>query len=860
MEIEAKFTIPDEETFRRLQAAGDLAGFALSAGRVKRVRDTYVDTVERTILAAGYACRWREREQAEGVLLTLKGLGGAEGGVHRREELEALLPGVSPPAEWPVSPVRERVLQLIGDSSLALLFDLEQTRTVRLVSWGERPVAELSLDDVHLATRIGTIRAGGKQAYFELEVELSPQGAEEDLAAIVTCLRDEWELAPEPQSKFERALALFSPAETEVSVQHRLLTSREHTLCQQIAARDDLCGRRARALLALDEGTTQIEAGKRAGMSDRTVRYWLAAFREKRLDIFPARVLEQAKSELAIPPEPERPPEIEEKPEPWPLDTLFERYRVDQVHARAVADHALALFDHLLPFHGLPPERRPLLETAALVHNVGLETDPDRHHVTGRDILLNHPPAELGDDERLMVALTTFLYRKRITSNRLEELAQQSTFADLPELARNETLALAALVRLADGLDYTQTGSHLGQVQQREGAVEIEVTGPYAAMDADRAQRKSDLWRLLFDVDLRFSGARVAAMEKETALRPAPKQPVEPETHPLPDEPGLEADDSMAEAARKTFYFHYRRMLHNEPGTRLGQDIEELHDMRVATRRMRAAVRVFGAYLDLERMKPLIKGMRRTGRVLGAVRDLDVFWEKTQHYLDTLPSERQAELEPLRVVWQAQRERAREQMLAYLDSDRYIRFKGQLGEFLRTPGAGALPVISDAGGPLPHRLRHVVPVAIYQRLAAVRAYDEWVTRPDVPLERLHQLRIAAKGLRYTVEYFREVLGPEAEALIDEVKGLQDHLGDLQDAVVASNLLRDFLTWGTWGHAQAMGKRVSLPTELVIAPGVAAYLTVRQTELQHLLDTFPQVWVRVRSTEFGRLVAAMLTVL
>ena len=206
MEIEAKFVVPDEETFRRLQATTDLAGFVLSAGQIKRVRDTYVDTVERAILAAGYACRWREREQVEGVLLTLKGLGGAEGGVHRREELEILLPDISPPAEWPASPARERVLQLIGDSSLVPLFDLQQTRIVRLVNQDGRSVAEVSLDDVHLTT------AGGEQAYFELEVELASQGTEEDLAAIVTCLRDAWGLEPEPRSKFERALTSLSLA------------------------------------------------------------------------------------------------------------------------------------------------------------------------------------------------------------------------------------------------------------------------------------------------------------------------------------------------------------------------------------------------------------------------------------------------------------------------------------------------------------------------------------------------------------------------------------------------------------------------------------------------------------------------
>jgi CHAD domain-containing protein len=651
MEIEAKFIVPDENTFQRLQAAGDLAGYELTASRVKTVHDTYLDAAGRPVLAAGYACR--QREQDEGALVTLKGLGAAEDAIHRREELEVLLAASTPPAEWPASPVRDRVQQLIGDASLMPLFELRQVRDVRSLSTGQRDglegrvVAEWSLDQVSV------VAGGQEQAYFELEVELTGQGTEDDLATIVACLQDEWGLKPEPRSKFERGLTLLD----EMASDSRLLEPRERAVCQRIAERDDLYGRRARALLALDEGATQAEAGQRAGMSDRRVRHWLAAFRQRRLDVFPVHVLGWAAEQTRIG------DEIERAPVPA----------------------------------------------------------PDLEH--------------------------------------------------RPEV---------------------------------------------------------------------IEAVKVSA--------------------PEPSQPGLEPDDSMIEAARKTFYFHFRRMLKHEPGTRLGEDIEELHDMRVATRRMRAAVRVFGNYLDMGRIKPFIKGMRRTGRALGRVRDLDVFWEKTQRYLDGLPADRQDELEPLRVVWEAERARARERMLAYLDSDAYRRFAERFNESLQRPDRWAFSGLSDDGEPLPHRLRHVVPVVVYQRLATVRAYDEWVTGPNVPMERLHQLRIAAKGLRYAVEYFQEVLSPDAKDLINEIKRLQDHLGDFQDAVVACNLLRDFLTWGTWGHAQQEGAAVSIPEEPIVAPGVVTYLAARQIELQNLLNTFPKAWARIQNPGFSQLVARVLATL
>mgnify|MGYP003781540057 FL=1 len=331
-------------------------------------------------------------------------------------------------------------------------------------------------------------------------------------------------------------------------------------------------------------------------------------------------------------------------------------------------------------------------------------------------------------------------------------------------------------------------------------------------------------------------------------------------TPALPSEAGLEPDDTMAEALRKTLLFHFQRMLAHEAGTRAGVDIEELHDMRVATRRMRAALQVFADSVDMRPLKPFIKDLRRTGRVLGTVRDLDVFWEKTERYLAGLSVAEQPPLAPLRAVWQSQRDAARDEMTVYLDSDRYAKFTQSFSEFLNTPGVAEPAPFGADGEPQPRRVRHVAPVVLYQRLAAVRGYDEWVSGPAVPLVRLHQLRIASKYLRYTAEFFQEVLSPQSGDIIERIKRLQDHLGDLQDAVVACNLLRDFLTWGTWGPQQASGKGLSLPSEPIVAPGVAAYLAARQFELQRLLDGFPAAWAPVHDPAFSCEVAEAVSVL
>jgi CHAD domain-containing protein len=362
---------------------------------------------------------------------------------------------------------------------------------------------------------------------------------------------------------------------------------------------------------------------------------------------------------------------------------------------------------------------------------------------------------------------------------------------------------------------------------------------------------------LLFESELQF---RPAHLTSDSVPHPEEERAdgvaIDLMPEELPEHLGLSADYTMAEAARKILTFHFQHMLYHEPGTRAGEDIEELHDMRVATRRMRAAFQVFGDYLDEKRLKPFRKGVERTCSKLGSVRDLDVLWEKTQRYLDGLPPERQGDLMPLREAWEVEREQAREKMLIYLDGDRYARFKERAAELLQTGEAWELPALTRKGEAVPHRLRHVVPVAVYEGAAAVLAYDEWVNGPNASLKRLHRLRIAGKRLRYTLEFFEEVLAPQTGDLIRQMKRLQDHLGDLQDAVVASELLRDFLTWGTWGHAQEK-KRSKMPKEPVVAPGVAVYLADRQAELQHLLSTFPDVWAYFQSSEFKQTVAVVV---
>jgi CHAD domain-containing protein len=150
---------------------------------------------------------------------------------------------------------------------------------------------------------------------------------------------------------------------------------------------------------------------------------------------------------------------------------------------------------------------------------------------------------------------------------------------------------------------------------------------------------------------------------------------------------------------------------------------------------------------------------------------------------------------------------------------------------------GALPVPTDK--PVPYQVRHVVPALIYDRYEVVRGYESVIE--DAPIETLHALRIDCKRLRYSMEFFREVLGPEVEDVIKEVIVLQDHLGNLHDADVACGLLVTFLQ--EWVCSQGR--------ERTNVSGVTRYLVAKQDELRTLVDAFPQVWRDFNRAEVRR---------
>jgi CHAD domain-containing protein len=306
--------------------------------------------------------------------------------------------------------------------------------------------------------------------------------------------------------------------------------------------------------------------------------------------------------------------------------------------------------------------------------------------------------------------------------------------------------------------------------------------------------------------------------------------------------PGVVAEDDIAEAGRKVMRFHLARMLEREPGVRSGDAIEDVHKMRVATRRQRAAWRVFGEAYKKGRTKAHRDGLRDVARRLGGVRDLDVQLQAADAYRADQPAAEQRAIEPLLASWRQHRDDARRLLTRELESPGYERFLDDYLDFVRTEGAAAVPVKAVE----PHRIRDTAPSRIWAAYEQVRTYEPVLRWADVTT--LHDLRIASKWLRYSLEFVQETLGDESIPLIARVTDLQDHLGLLNDADVASSMTRTFLVEhsGTLSSAENAA--------------IGRFLVHREREMARLRRSVGTPWRGVAGLRFrrslGRVVAGL----
>jgi CHAD domain-containing protein len=266
---------------------------------------------------------------------------------------------------------------------------------------------------------------------------------------------------------------------------------------------------------------------------------------------------------------------------------------------------------------------------------------------------------------------------------------------------------------------------------------------------------------------------------------------------------------TLSDLAYAVVRTHLGVLLAREPGTRLGEDIEELHDMRVATRRLRAATELFAEALPA-RAQAMRTELAWVAGVLGRVRDLDVQLERLGEMEQWAlgGDDDQSPLDELRQLLVHHRDEARRDLIDALDSPRWERLTedlvtmAQQGQRRRLPSARTQAAAS-------------VPDLVTPRHQAVVKAARRARRSGMAAD-FHRLRKRCKRLRYSLEFTAGIYGAHTERFTKKLAKLQDALGLMQDAEVATTRLLALATGEEGGSPDR-----SLPARTVFAMGAVA---------------------------------------
>jgi CHAD domain-containing protein len=298
----------------------------------------------------------------------------------------------------------------------------------------------------------------------------------------------------------------------------------------------------------------------------------------------------------------------------------------------------------------------------------------------------------------------------------------------------------------------------------------------------------------------------------------------------------LEPNLDLSMSAHDVAIAELRRLLaawrRYEPGARLGQDAEELHQLRVTTRRIDATLGLFKRQLP----RALVQAGKTTKavlRTLGAARDLDVQLAELAQYTAQLPEQERATAEPLRLYLENERTRARARMVRALDSEPTRRWL----EILSLAGTERAELQGT------ERALVVMPERVRRRYRKLRKSVAKL-RAKSSMDDYHVVRRRAKQLRYATECGANMFGKPAEELLRALRRLQDRLGEHQDAHMAQNRLA----------ALAADPASGLPPPTLFLMGRLAEHNLRVT--QQARETLTRSWRKVRGKRWKALRARL----
>ena len=290
---------------------------------------------------------------------------------------------------------------------------------------------------------------------------------------------------------------------------------------------------------------------------------------------------------------------------------------------------------------------------------------------------------------------------------------------------------------------------------------------------------------------------------------------------------------------------------------RVGQEdqIEVVHQARVAARRLTAAVRAFGPLLGNKKSRRWQDDVGRTLRRLGDARDKDVQIEFIRQALKQTP-ERPLRPGIRRLLLRLQQQR-RDHQPKVQKAARILGRSGAL-KAVRRQADAMVEALPPGGATI--QTPFVFDTAwrrIAKRIDKLLAYEACLSSPG-EADQHHQMRIAAKRLRYTMELFRPAYEGDLDGCLSAMKKLQDLLGDLHDCDVWLQLLPDFLADESKRAEAWFGKASSVSSVNRLRAGIEHLQASRGSDRERIFAELGEYWRRLRAAGTFDAMTALLS--
>jgi CHAD domain-containing protein len=323
------------------------------------------------------------------------------------------------------------------------------------------------------------------------------------------------------------------------------------------------------------------------------------------------------------------------------------------------------------------------------------------------------------------------------------------------------------------------------RIQNRFREVEVELRDPSANRLLDPILAR-----------LRHAGASDEDQASKLVRALGARATAAPEVDPILLAPTARAGDLV----RHVIAVSVASLLRHDPGVRLGDDTEDVHRARVATRRLRSQLRTFRPLLDLVWADALRADLRWLGAGLGSVRDKQVMSQRLRGQTTALTPGDAPIVAELADELQAESEEARARLVLDMRADRYIDLIERLVEASRAP---ALTTQADQPAAT------AMPALARQDWKRLRTGVQRLPEPAADAD-LHRIRILAKRARYAAEAAAPIAGKTVPRFSEAAAALQDALGDHQDSATAQEWLRGA---GSGSRAFVAGELCALEREV-----------------------------------------------